>query len=142
MKSIIKHRVKAVEAEETETETEQTEARPKDVTYIEGFNPMFENWEQEQIEIAYAMLTGESTEEVDEDALTELVDKFTTELELRTNLKEWRLWKKTFPEGERYLLQELRTDTSRPYYLTQRVFIGKQKALKALHNVRDTGELE
>jgi hypothetical protein len=137
MKNIIKRTAVAVNAEEG------TEARPKDVTYIEGFNPMFRGWDQEEIEIIHTMLTVEGNpEDVDEDALTELVDKLTVELELRTSLKEWRLYQKAFPEGTRFLLQQLRTDRENPYYLTQRVFIGKQKALKALRDVRETGELK
>ena len=139
MKNITK---KTVVGKVDEAEEEAALPEVKDVSYIEGFNPMFQHWDQAEIEIAYALLTGESTEAIDDDALIELTDKFTTELELRSDLKEWRLWKKNFPEGIRYLLQQLRLDSTRPYYLTQKVFIGKQKALKALHDARKENESE
>jgi hypothetical protein len=136
----IKKITKQTSVEPEDSEDNQTEARPKDVTYIEGFNPLFQGWNTDQVQLVFDALTGE--EDIDEDAITEMVDNFTTELELRTNLKPWRLFQKKFPEGVRYLLQELRLDSAKPYYLTQRIFLGKQKALMALREVRETGELE
>jgi hypothetical protein len=150
MKNIIKKKpVIAAEEESTEDISDLTAkaigagaVKPQDVFGIEGFNPMFAGWNTDQIQLVFGLLTGEEDSDVDEDAQTEIIDIFTTELELRTNLKEWRLYRKAFPEGERFLLQELRLDSAKPYYLTQRIFRGKQKALVALRNVRETGELE
>lgn len=53
---------------------------------------------------------------------------------------EWILIKKTFPEGVRYLLQQRRIDATKPYYLTQRIFRYRGKALDALHTALKTGK--
>jgi hypothetical protein len=56
--------------------------------------------------------------------------------------QEFILLRKLFVEGPRYLLQEIRRDASKPYYLTQRIFVSRDKAVQALLSARRTGQID
>jgi hypothetical protein len=58
------------------------------------------------------------------------------------NGDEWILIRKTFSYGVRYLLQEKRTDASKPYYLTQRIYMSRVRAEDALWHVATYGALD
>jgi hypothetical protein len=54
---------------------------------------------------------------------------------------KYRVIRKVINGHTNYLLQELRTDASQPYYLTQRVFYVPNRANTALKSVMTTGKL-
>lgn len=54
---------------------------------------------------------------------------------------EWILVRKTFSYGVRYLLQSRRTDASKPYYLTQRIYMSRTVAENALWHAATYGTI-
>jgi hypothetical protein len=57
------------------------------------------------------------------------------------NIDEWIIVRKIFSFGVRYLLQTRRMDATKPYYLTQRIYMSKYKAITVLEHARRTGVL-
>jgi hypothetical protein len=71
-----------------------------------------------------------------------MLRKTPEEIVMSLDTEEWIVIRKTFSEGVRYLLQVQRTDTIKPYYLTQRIYMSRKRAEMALRHVARTGKVE
>jgi hypothetical protein len=68
-----------------------------------------------------------------------MLKKTPEKIVMSTDDEEWILVRKTFSEGIRYLLQVRRVDATKPYWLTQMIFMSRKRAEMALRHVAQTG---